>query len=209
MKKLIFVLLSIFLISTSAFSQPERIGAGLTFATKQWFNQGNTGNPGLNLKTWIALDKRKTMHIVPSVTVFNPLQQGNPIVRTNYMFFGDLDFQYKLYHEGTLKFVANVGANYTQIISNIYIDPEILIFIPEPPLDSTISLFGGSVGAAIEMRMSSTWDFILSAKYNITGLNYKSPSEPAKLFNSRFFMPVIQIHAVYYFLDRGKGYSRR
>ena len=89
-----FLLLALFLMPIMhGFSQVNRIGGGLAFSTPVDFNYGETGNPGLVLKTWVALDKASIMHIVPSVTAFYQykLETGYSIL-TNLMFQGDLDF---------------------------------------------------------------------------------------------------------------------
>jgi len=203
-----FLLFSIF-TSLLLQAQPERIGAGLSFATKKRFNGGDTGNPGLNVRTWIPLDKNKTFHIVPSVSVFNPLDtRPTPAwIVTTYMFHADLDVQVKVFQEKTLKIAALTGMNYTHIISR----NEVLIAVPpsQAPVDSTLSGFGPNIGVALEMRMSPFIDFILSGRYNFSGLRAGDPSLNEKLLVAPLSAPVIQVHAVYYFTSRGRGYSRR
>ena len=66
---LLFTLIS--LSCMDGFSQIHRIGGGLTFSSGTDFNYGETGNPGIVLKTWLALNKASTLHIVPSVTAYN------------------------------------------------------------------------------------------------------------------------------------------
>jgi hypothetical protein len=209
MKKPLSIVVLLLLMTATAFSQPERIGAGLAFATKKRFNGGDTGNPGLNLRTWIPVDKGKYFHIVPSVSAYNPLQtRPNPAwIVTTYMFQGDLDVQYKFFQEKTLKLAAIAGLNYTYISTS----NELLISVPanQSPVDSTLTGFGPNLGVALEMRMGPFWDFILSGRYKFTGLRAGDPA-----FNESFLVadlgaPVIQVHAVYYFTSRGRGYTRR
>jgi hypothetical protein len=206
MKKLVFVCVIFMLFTGTIHAQPERIGVGLTFATKKRFNNGGTGNPGINIKTWIPIDKRKTFHVVPSVTAFNTLEAPNTGFSTvTYMFHGDLDLQYRLFHEKTLKVVAIAGVNYTQLVSR----NEIYITMVSPPVDSTISGFGPVLGGALEMRMSSHWDFIVTGKYSFAGLRKGDRSLGEWYLAAPLSGPIIQVHAVYYFLSRGRGYSRR
>ncbi|MCD4710818.1 MAG: hypothetical protein K8R52_08235, partial [Bacteroidales bacterium] len=103
----------------NGFGQIHRIGGGFTFSSGTEFNYGETGNPGVVLKTWFALNKASTFHIVPSVTAFNryKLETGYSIL-TNLMFDGDLDFQYTLFQEGTVKAVAFGGGNVTYLNSD-------------------------------------------------------------------------------------------
>jgi len=205
-KKLLLPLLLVCLVSETADAQPERIGAGLTFGVKKRFNGGDTGNPGLNLKTWIALDRRKTLQIVPSVSVFNPHKINHVShITTTYMFHGDLDLQYTLFHEKTLKLIGLGGVNYTHILSR----NEIVVTVPDMPVDSAVSGFGPTLGIALEMRMSSNWDFIVSGRYSFTGLRAGDPAMDEKFLVAPLSSPVIQVHAVYYFRARGRGYSYR
>jgi hypothetical protein len=183
-------------------AQPERIGFGLSFAQKVRFNGGDTGNPGFNIKTWIALDKKKRLHIVPSVTAFNPgrINKTSHWVN-NYRFHADLDMQYAFYHEKSLKVAALAGVNYSHLIST----NEILVTPPVIPVDSTLYGLGPSLGAQLEMRMHSYWDFIVSARYSAAGFNLEGTTQTS-LFNAPLSALVIQVHAVYYFYGRGKGY---
>lgn len=206
MKKLLLVFISVLLTSAIAFSQPERVGLGLSFATKKRFNGGDTGNPGLNLKTWVAVNKTKTVHIVPSVTVFNPLVVNHTShLTTNKMFHADLDVQYRVLHENTLNLIAIAGANFTYISSKNQIE----VNLPIPVVDSTISGIGPTIGAALEMRMSPFFDFIVSGRYSFAGIRAGDIESGEKFLVAPLSSPVIQIHAVYYFTSRGKGYSRR
>lgn len=203
-----FLILTIMAIGIPAltWAQPERIGAGLTFTVKKRFNGGDTGNPGLNLRTWIPVDKRKALHIVPSVSVFNPHKINHVShITTTYMFHGDLDLQYRLFHEKSLKLIGVGGVNYTHIISRNKIEYS----VPDIPVDSTLSGFGPTVGLSLEMRMSSNWDFIVSGRYSFTGLRAGDPTLGEKFLVAPMSTPVIQVHAVYYFRSRGRGYSYR
>lgn len=196
----------LFLSAAAAFSQPERISAGLSFATKKRFNDGDTGNPGINAKTWISLDKKKVFHIVPSVTAFLPLEVNHTsYLTTTYMFHGDLDLQARLVREKSLKLVALAGVNYRHIVSRI----ETVISLPGQPVDSTLSGFGPTIGAALEMRMSANWDFIVSARYSLTGLRPGDISAGERFLVAPLASPVIQVNAVYYFYSRGRVYSYR
>lgn len=209
MKRFFLVIFSIALTSATTLAQPEfeRIGVGLSFASKRSFNNGFTGNPGLNVKSWIAIDARKMFHVVPSITLYNPLEKSNQsFVTTNTMLHGDLDLQYRLLHEKTLKLVAIAGFNYTHIISKNFIVWEIPYLVVTD--DQTFG-FGPNIGAALEMRMGSSWDFIASAKYSFSGIQRGDPDLEQRIIIASLASPVIQIHGVYYFSSRGKGYSKR
>jgi hypothetical protein len=200
------IFVSLFFIAATTAAQPERIGAGLTFATKKRFNKGDTGNPGLTVKTWISLDKRKVFHIVPAVSAFIPLEVNHTSYFTKtYMFHGDLDFQARLFREKSLKVAALAGINYRHIISR----NRIVISLPEQPVDSTISGFGPTIGATLEMRMSAYWDFVVSARYSFTGLRAGDAAAGEWFLVAPLASPVIQVQAVYYFYSRGGGYSYR
>ena len=206
MKRLLLILVPVLLFTTTLAAQPERIGAGLTFATKMRFNNGDTGNPGVNIKTWIPLSKKLIFHLTPSVTLFNPLVVNHTThLTTNYMFYGDLDLQYLFFHEKTMKLVALGGINYTHIISRI----EEVITLPDLPADSAVSGLGPSIGAAMEMRMSPHWDFIVSGRYSFAGLRLGDDTAGEKFITAPLSAPILQVHAVFYFTSRGRGYSRR
>lgn len=201
---ILFVLL--FFIAATAVAQPERIGGGLTFATKKRFNGGDTGNPGLNVKTWISVDKRKVFHIVPAVSAFMPMEiNHNKYLTTTYMFHGDLDFQAKLFQEKSLKVAALAGVNFRHIISR----NKMLLPLTDQPVDSTLSGFGPTIGTALEMRMNADWDFIVTARYSFTGLRSGNASDGEGLLVAPLASPVIQVQAVYYLYGRGRGYSYR
>lgn len=206
MKRISIILTALFFFTLTAVAQPERIGAGLTFATKKRFNGGDTGNPGLNVKTWISLDRRKVFHIVPSVSAFMPLEVPHTsYLTTTYMFHGDLDIQARLWKEKSVRLAAVAGVNYRHIVSK----NEMLITLPDEPVDSTLSGFGPTIGAALEMRMDGSWDFIVSARYSFTGLRPGDTASGESFLVAPLASPVIQVQAVYYFFSRGRGYSYR
>ncbi len=171
-------------------TQVHRIGGGLSFSTGAEFNYGETGNPGLTLKTWLALNKPSTLHIVPSVTVFNryKLETGYSIL-TNYMFQGDLNLQYSFFEEGTVRAVAFGGGNFTYLSS--FYEP-LIITGNETITDQNDMAFGGNIGAALELEMAPKWDFNVSGKY---------------LF-SKYPQFIISVQAVYFFKVRRKAYRR-
>lgn len=209
MKRFFLILICALLLSATGVAQPESIGAGLSFATKKRFNGGDTGNPGLNLKTWIPLDKKKTFHIVPSATVYNPLKtRPDPLyVVTTVMFHADLDAQYLFLRDKNLKLGATVGGNYTYISTKNKLESTIPASLM--PVDSTLSGFGPTAGAVLEMRINAKWDFILSAKYNFTGLRAGDKMRGEGLLAAPLGAPVIQVHGAYYFSRGGSGYYRR
>lgn len=177
-----------FSINTDA--QVHRVGGGLSFASGVDFNSGETGNPGFTLKTWLALNKRSSFHIVPSISVYNCYKRETGYdILTNYMFHGDLDAQYTLFLEGSVKAMVFGGGNFTYLTS----DYEPLY----PTGNETITddndyAIGGNVGAGLELHMAPKWDFNVSGKY---------------LF-SKYPQFIISIQAVYYFKTRRRAYKR-
>lgn len=179
-----------FLCSLDGSAQVNRIGAGLAFSSPVDFNYGETGNPGIVVKTWVTLNKSSTLHLVPSVTAYNRFKRETGYsILTNYMFQGDLDFQYTIFHEGTVKLVAFAGGNLTYLTSDF--EP-IVVTGNETITDATDFAIGGNVGAALELRMGPKWDFFISGKYIFS--NY-----------STF---VISVQGVYYFKSRRRAYKR-
>ncbi|HER08278.1 MAG TPA: hypothetical protein ENO20_05140 [Bacteroides sp.] len=165
-------------------AQVHRVGGGLSFSSGVDFNGGETGNPGYMAKGWIGLDRRGAFHLVPSVTYFNryKLETGY-FVLTNHMLQGDLDAQYAVFREGTVKIIAFAGGNFTYLISDF--EPIIQIG-HESITDAQEYAFGGNLGAGLELRMAPGWDFIVSGKY---------------LF-SRYAQFIISVQGVYYFKRR-------
>ncbi len=171
-------------------AQIHRIGGGLAFASGTEFNYGETGNPGITIRTWLALDKRSTLSIVPSITAYNryKLETGYSIL-TNYMFQGDLDLQYAFFEEGTVRAVAFGGGNFTYLMS--YFEP-LVITGNETITDQTGYGIGANLGAGLELRMAPKWDFNVSGKY---------------LF-SKYEQFIISVQAVYYFHSRRRAFWR-
>jgi len=186
------ILLTVMLLTAclSSFGQIHRLGGGFTFSTGAEFNYGETGNPGIVLKTWLALNKASTLHIVPSVTAFNryKLETGYSIL-TNLMFQGDLDVQYTFFQEGNVKSVAFGGGNVCYLNSDF--EP-IIVTGNETITDESDFTVGANVGAGLELRMAPKWDFNISGKY---------------LF-SKYSQFIISVQGVYYFKSRRRSYSR-
>ena len=180
-------------ISTPASAQIYRVGAGLCFASGYEFNSIDIGNPGVKVKTWIALDRLSTFHIVPTIAAFNrnTMDAGFFSV-TNYMFMGDLDGQYLVYKDKTLKIVVFGGGNVTYLNSVVgQTDPKYPIPEHAPGNESDYAI-GGNLGAGLELRMASKWDMNVSAKYII----------------SKYSQFIISVEGVYYFKSRRKAYRR-
>jgi hypothetical protein len=176
--------------SLSSSGQIHRVGGGFTFSSGAEFNYGETGNPGIVLKTWFALNKASTIHIVPSVTAFNryKLETGYSIL-TNLMFQGDLDVQYTFFQEGNVKTVAFGGGNVSYLNSDF--EP-IVVTGNETITDESDFAIGANVGAGLELRMAPKWDFNISGKY---------------LF-SKYSQFIISVQGVYYFKSRRRSYGR-
>ena len=184
-------LFALFLISAQdGKGQINRIGAGLTFSSPVDFNYGETGNPGLVLKTWVTLNKASTFHIVPSVTGYYPYKvETGYYILTNLMFHGDLDLQYTIFHEGTVKAVAFAGGNVAYLNS----DYEQLYETGNGTIADTADFaLGGNLGGALELRMGPRWDFIINGKYTF----------------SQYSQFVISVQGVFYFKSRRRSYRR-
>ncbi len=180
-------------ISHNLSAQIYRMGGGLCFASGFRYNSTEMGNPGLKVKTWIALDRKSTIHIVPTITAFNHniLDAGNYSL-TNYMFMGDLDGQYMVFKEGTLKVVVFAGGNLTYLNSVVaQSDPKYPIPEYAPGSESELAV-GGNLGAGLELRMGSQWDMNVGAKYIL----------------SKYSQFIISIEGVYYFKSRRRAYRR-
>jgi hypothetical protein len=171
-------------------AQISRIGAGFAFSTPTDFNYGETGNPGIVVKTWIILNKPRTLQLSPSVTAFNryKVETGYSIL-TNYMFHGDLDLQFTVFQEGNVKLAAFAGGNVMYLTSDF--EP-VVVTGNETISDATDLALGGNLGAALELRMAPKWDFFISGKYTFSSY-------------SQF---VISVQGVYYFKSRRRSYRR-
>jgi hypothetical protein len=189
--RLIALIAGIFLLAgLNSSAQVHRIGAGFSFSSGADFNYGETGNPGLFVKTWLAVNKASTLHVVPSITAYNryKLSTGYSVL-TNNMFMGDVNFQYTFFKEGTVAAVAFGGGNVTYLIS----DYEPLIVTGNSSIeDKSEFALGANLGAGLELRMAAKWDFNISGKY---------------LF-SKYSQFIISVQGVYYFKSRRRAYKR-
>ena len=182
---------ALFLIgSPDGNAQISRIGAGLAFSTPTDFNYGETGNPGIVVKTWFILNKPRTLQLSPSITAFNryKVETGYSIL-TNYMFHGDLDLQFTVFQEGTVKLAALAGGNVMYLTSDF--EP-LVVTGNETITDTTDLALGGNLGAALELRMAPKWDFFIVGKYTF----------------SKYSQFVISVQGVYYFKSRRRSYRR-
>jgi len=189
--KLITWIACFLLLGTSyASGQIHRVGAGFAFASGTEFNYGETGNPGLFVRTWLAVNKASTLYVVPSLTAYNRYKRSTGYsILTNYMFQGDLDFQYTFYKEGTVKAMAFGGGNVTYLLS--YYEP-LVITGNETISDADDMALGANLGAGLELRMAPKWDF------NITG----------KYIFGKYSQFIISVQGVYYFKSRRQAYRR-
>ena len=193
----IVIILSISLgTSAPALAQVYRVGAGLCFASGYEFNTIEMGNPGFKVKTWIALDRKSTIHIVPTFIVFNKnTADAGYFSISNYSFHGDLDGQYMVFMEKTVKVVVFGGINFSHLTSKVSeTDPKypLEIYAPNAPDNETDIGIGGNLGAGLELRMGSHWDMNVSAKYIV----------------SKYSQFIISVEGVYYFKSRRKAYRR-
>ncbi|MEN8157943.1 MAG: hypothetical protein ABFS10_13410 [Bacteroidota bacterium] len=179
--------------SNSVSAQIYRVGAGLSFASGYEFNNSDVGNPGFKIKTWIPLDRKSTLNIVPTLSAFNrSVMDAGRYSIMNYLFMGDLDGQYMFYEERTLKMVVFAGANFTYLNSVIaQNDPKYPI--PDTaPGDLSDYAIGGNLGAGLEMRLAPRWDMNVSVKYIL----------------SKYSQFIISVEGVYYFKSRRSAYWR-
>lgn len=171
-------------------TQIYRVGAGLMFSSGAEFNYGETGNPGFTVKAWYTLDKRRTIDLVPSLTFYNRyrLETGYSIL-TNYMGQADLQGQYAIYEDGSVKTVVFGGVNFTYLTSSFVA----LVEIPNQTIsDQSDYAFGGTLGAGLELRMAPNWDFNVSGQYLL----------------SKYSQFIISVQGVYYFKSRRRAYRR-
>lgn len=177
-------------LSISAEAQTYRIGAGLTFASVNSYNTGETGNPGFSIHYWHSLNRAGSIHLVPSLSVYNPYKLKTGYMELiNYMFQGNLNLHYTVYNQGSVGIVAFGGVNATQLVSRY---TPIVVTGDETLEDRDDRFFGGNLGAGLELYMSPKWDFNVSAKYIFSG-------------NSQI---VIGVQAAYYFIKRRRAYRR-
>jgi hypothetical protein len=186
-------MLIINVICSNLSAQVYRVGAGLCFASGFRYNSNEIGNPGVKVKTWIALDKRSTIHIVPTLTAFNSnILDAGMYTLTNYMFMGDLDGQYMVYKESTLKIVVFGGGNLTYL-NSVVAQTDDKYPIPDyAPGNKNDYALGGNLGAGLELRLGSQWDMNVSAKYIL----------------SKYSQFLISVEGVYYFKSRRRAYRR-
>lgn len=190
MKHFSYTLLVFILFTAVADAQVHRIGGGLSFSSGTEFNSGETGNPGLQVKTWVSVNRSGTLHLVPSVSAYNRyrLETGFMILN-NYMFHGNLDAQFTVLEEGSVRGIVFGGGNFMYLTSTF--EP-VIVTGNETLEDAQDHAFGGNLGAGLELRMAPQWDFNVSGKY---------------LF-SRYSQFIISVDAAYYFKRRRRGYRR-
>jgi hypothetical protein len=188
--RLFLALILTVLMTTGTRAQVYRIGAGLSFASGIDFNSGESGNPGISMRTWIPLDKRRVLTIAPSLTVYNRyrLETGFMIL-SNYMFHADVNLQFAFFEEGTARAVVMGGGNFTYLTSFF---ESVMPSENETLTDQQDHAFGGNLGAGLELRMAPQWDFNVSGKYLL----------------SKYNQFIISVDAVYYFKKRRRAYRR-
>ena len=121
----------------------------------------------------------------------NVLDAGNYTV-SNYLFMGDLDFQYAIYRERTLKAIVFLGGNLSYLSSVLaQVDPQYPVPDYAPPSTSEYSP-GANIGAGLELRMAAQFDMNVSAKYII----------------SKHSQAIISVEGVYFFKKRRRSYRR-
>lgn len=177
--------------------QVNKAAAGLVFASGLDFNQGETGNPGLVLKTWIDLDKKSRLQLAPSITAFNRyrnLDNTSIYQLATWMLMADLDLQYAIYKSFEMNVVAFAGGNFTYLLSNVKVSDPAYASLPGIPQGDRGFAPGANLGAVLELRMAKQWDGNLMAKYILAQKDYR-----------QF---IISVQAVYYFASRRRSYYR-
>jgi hypothetical protein len=179
LRRSLFIVITLFILNPAS-AQFEAIGGGLSFSTGVDFNTIETGNPGILIKGYFKFAKK--LYFIPSVSAYNRYYRSTVTQSfTNYMFQGDLDFQYEFFKEGPLKLVGIAGANVTGIISDYE------IFIGDGRYSDEKDLKPGlNLGAGVEMYIDKNFDSFLSGKYIVGPWN-------------QF---VIQLTVVYHFYER-------
>lgn len=179
LKKGLFLLITFFIMYPVR-GQFDAISGGLSFSTGVDFNTIETGNPGGLVRGYFKLGKK--LYFTPSVSAFNRYHRSTVTQSfTNYMFHGDIDFQYEFLQEGPLKVIGLAGGNLTAIISNYE------VFIGDGRYSDEKDMKPGlNLGAGVEMYIDKNFDSFLSGKY-IVG--------PWDQF-------VIQLTVIYHFYER-------
>lgn len=171
-------------------AQSHRLGAGLSFASPVSYNTGETGNPGFSFHYWMPLTREETLHLVPSITIYNPYKlKTGYITLYNYMFQADMNLQYAFFQPGSIRMVVFGGGNLTQLISDF---TPVVNTGDETVEDSNDNALGINLGAGLELYMSPQWDLNITGKYIL----------------STYAQFVISIQAAYYFKKRQRAYRR-
>lgn len=171
-------------------AQVHGFGGGVSLSSGVDFNYGSTGNPGIILKGWLALDKGSMFHITSSMAGYSTYRkETSKSLLTNYMFHGDLDLQFTFYQDGSLNTAVFGGANFTYLKSFYTHDKS----VSNPPIKNASGYAPGvNLGAALEMHVAPKWDFNVSGKYVI----------------SRYHEFIISVQSVYYFKRMRNRYRR-
>lgn len=171
-------------------AQSHRMGAGLSFASPVSYNSGETGNPGFSFHYWMPVGNTEIFQLAPSVTVYNPYRlKTGYITLCNYLIQADLNMQFTLFQQGTVRMVAFGGGNLTQLISDY---TPVVTDGDEHIEDANDRVFGGNLGAGLELYMSPQWDLNISTKYIL----------------SSYAQFVISVEAAWYFKKRRRAYRR-
>jgi hypothetical protein len=158
MKSIIFFLVFLFL-SVQLEAQLAKLGGGLTFSTGVDFNTIETGNPGVFGKAYFEIFENG--YLLPSAAVYNRYHRSTVIQSfTNYMFQGDLDFQYQFFRDGPIRLFALAGGHVTSIVSKYEVSIGEPLYSDEKGIQPGVNL-----GAGVEMYVDETWDSVLSVKY--------------------------------------------
>ena len=163
-------ILFVFLIFTEQISaQVPALGGGLTFSTGIDVNGLSTGNPGIYAKAYFKLGKQ--FKIVPSLSAFSPKKRAYPAYAAtlrNYMFLGDLDAHYSVYHDKPIRVIIFSGINTTAVISKWELDQNIGQNVKD---ENKISP-GINLGGAIYMFVNNSFDAFIAGKYIAGNLNH-------------------------------------
>jgi hypothetical protein len=186
-RNLAFALVFCLGLSGEAFTQIHRVGAGLAFASGYDYNLVPVGNPGFRVKTWLRLDKGSVLHLVPSLTAFNPnVYEARDYTISNFLFMGDLDGQVTIYGDKTLKIIAFAGGNVSYLNSVVRQGDPVFDIAEDAPGSASDLVLGANLGGGLELIMGYRWDMNVCAKYIL----------------SDYSQLVLSVEGVYYFEKR-------
>jgi len=158
-KRLITLILVILPFIVNA--QLTRVAGGLGFSSGVTINTAETGNPAIWGRAYYKIAKRAYLTGTLSWYKTGVKSTFDEEVK-NYMFHGDLDFQYGIFRDDPIRVVAFTGVNATTILSRY----DIKVNTGQSGVEDVSEVKPGlNLGAALEMRVDNYFDAFVSAKY--------------------------------------------